>query len=65
MTPTNGQIITFTKVPPGSYCQVGVAYRVDRPNDRGDYRFERVESGSATIDRPWAVAMAKWDEVAR
>lgn len=59
--PKHGQVITFTKVPPGSYCSVGVAYRVDRPKDKGDFRFENVARGSATHDRPWAVKMSEWN----
>lgn len=58
--PTHGQIIVFTKVPAGSYCTPGVAYRVDRPKARGAYRFERVGVGSSTYDQPWAVAQAEW-----
>jgi hypothetical protein len=58
--PQHGQVITFTKTPPTSYCTAGVAYRVDRPGNKGDFRFENVARGSATYDRPWAVKMSEW-----
>jgi hypothetical protein len=61
MTPQHGQIITFTRVPPGSYCDTGEAYRVDRPRDRGDFRFVNIETGASTYDRPWAVKMSEWE----
>lgn len=60
--PKHGQVVVFTKVPCGSYCTAGVRYRVDRPRDKGDFRFENVERGSSTYDRPWAVKMAEWKE---
>ena len=60
MQPAHGQIIVFRKVPAGSYCSTGVAYRVDRPNAKGRFRFERVEGGSSTYDPDWAVARAEW-----
>ncbi len=56
--PQHGQIITFSTIPTGSWCSVGVAYRVDRPKNRGSFRFERVGVGTATIDQAWAVARA-------
>lgn len=59
--PKHGQTVRFTKVPPGSYVTAGAAYRVDRPKDKGDFRFVNVERGSATVDRPWAVAMSVWE----
>jgi hypothetical protein len=63
MSPQHGQIIVFSKVPPGSYCTAGVAYRVDRPKNKGRYyRFENVAQGSATTDAAWAVAQASWTE---
>ena len=58
--PQHGQLIVFSKVPAGSYCTAGVTYRVDRRGDKGDFRFENVERGSATFDRPWAVRQAEW-----
>ncbi len=61
MHPAHGQVVVFTKVPAGSYCSPGVAYRVDRPKGKGAFRFERVEGGSSTYDQPWAVACAKWE----
>lgn len=63
--PKHGQTVVFSKVPPGSYCSAGVAYRVDRAKDKGDFRFERIATGSATYDRPWAVAMSVWSEAAQ
>lgn len=62
--PQHGDIITFTKVPAGSYCSEGVAYRVDRKGNKGDFYFQNVERGSGTYDRPWAVKMAEWTKVA-
>lgn len=53
--PQHGQVITFSKVPAGSYCSVGVRYRVDRPNGRGAFRFVNAQTGSSTYDQPWAV----------
>ena len=63
-TPAHNDIIIFDKVPPGSYVTAGESYRVDRPGNRGDFRFESVTRGSATYDRPWAVKMAAWRKVA-
>jgi len=60
--PRHGQVIRFSKVPAASYCSPGVAYRVERPKDQGDFRFVNVERGSATYDRPWAVKTAVWAE---
>ena len=57
-TPQHGQVVTFSKVPAGSYCTPGVAYRVDRKGNKGAYRFENVARGSATYDQPWAVKSA-------
>ncbi len=62
--PTHNQIIVFTKAPPGSYCSEGVAYRVERPKDKGAFRFVSVECGSSTFDQPWAVKMSTWSEAA-
>ena len=62
--PKHGQVVTFSKVPAGSYCSPGVAYRVDRRGNKGAYRFENVARGSATYDQPWAVKSAVWSEVA-
>jgi hypothetical protein len=61
--PRHDDVIVFSVVPCASYCSTGVAYRVDRPHDRGDFRFVNVERGSATIDRPWQVALATWSKV--
>jgi len=58
--PAHGQIITFSQVPAGSYCTAGVAYRVDRPKNKGDFYFRNVEAGSGTSDKAWAVAKSKW-----
>lgn len=58
--PQHGQTIVFAKVPVGSYCSPGVAYRVDRPKAKGAFRFERVATGSSTYDQPWAVAQSEW-----
>lgn len=62
--PQHGQTVVFSKVPAGSYCSVGVAYRVDRKGNKGTYRFENVARGSATYDQPYAVKSAQWKEVA-
>lgn len=62
--PKHGHVVVFSKVPAGSYCTAGVRYRVDRRNDKGPFRFENVERGSATFDQPWAVKSAKWSEAA-
>jgi hypothetical protein len=58
--PRNGQIIVFSKVPVGSWATAGEAYAVDRPNNKGDFRFVSVVRGSSTYDRPWTVAKAQW-----
>jgi hypothetical protein len=59
--PKNGQIIIFTKVPPGSYCRAGEAYRVEHNGKKGhDFRFVSVDRGSSTYDRPHMVACAQW-----
>ncbi|EJL33246.1 hypothetical protein PMI01_02208 [Caulobacter sp. AP07] len=60
-TPKHGQTVVFSKVPAGSYCSTGVAYRVDRKDNKGAFRFENVERGSATYDQPWAVKSAQWE----
>ncbi len=60
MQPAHGQTIVFSKAPAGSYCSPGVAYKVDRPGNKGRFRFERVEGGSSTYDAPWVVARAEW-----
>jgi len=62
--PKHGQTVVFSKVPAGSYCTAGMAYKVDRPGNKGDFRFENVARGSATYDRHWAVKSAVWSEVA-
>lgn len=58
--PKHDQLIVFSTVPAGSYCSAGVTYRVDRRGDKGAFRFENVERGSATIDQAWAVRSAVW-----
>lgn len=58
--PQHGDTIIFSRVPTASYCSEGVAYRVDRPANTGDFRFVNVERGSSTSDRPWAVRAAAW-----
>jgi len=58
--PQNGQVIIFTSAPAGSYVTAGEAYRVDRPKNKGDFRFVSVARGSSTYDRPYAVARAEW-----
>lgn len=66
--PQHGQIIVFTKVPTASYCHTDEAYRVVRGTVTrkgkkfpSDYiKFERVDGGSSTIDRAWAVARSEW-----
>lgn len=59
--PQHGQTIVFSKIPAGSYCSAGVAYRVERPKNQGDFRFVNIERGSSTYDRPWAVKCAVWE----
>lgn len=61
--PMHGDVIIFSKVPAGSWCSAGVPYRVDRPNNKGWFRFENVARGSATIDPAWAVRQAVWGPV--
>lgn len=61
--PKHGQIITFTRVPTGSWCSTDTAYRVDRPGDKGSFRFVNIERGSSTIDAAWAVARAEFTVV--
>lgn len=58
--PQNGHVVIFLRVPAGSWCSAGESYRVDRPDDKGDFRFVSVARGSSTYDRPWAVAKAEW-----
>lgn len=58
--PTHGQTIVFTNIPVGSYCVTGEVYRVDRPKNKGDFRFVSVERGASTYDRPWTVARSAW-----
>lgn len=59
--PHNGQIITFSVTPPGSYTRTGEAYRVEHNGKKGhDYRFVSVERGSSTYDRPHMVARSQW-----
>ncbi len=58
--PQHGQIITFQVTPAGSYCRTGEVYRVERPKNKGEFRFVSVARGSSTYDRPWAVARAQW-----
>lgn len=60
--PQHGQIIRFTKVPPGSYCSEGEAYHVEhRPADNS-YRFVNIKTGGATSDKAVFVRMARWEE---
>ena len=64
--PKNGQIIIFEQTPIGSYTRPGEAYRVHHNGKKGhDYRFESVDRGSATYDRPHLVARSVWHEVER
>jgi len=58
--PQNGQIVTFTIVPAGSYLGAGEDYRVDRPQNKGDFRFVSVERGSSAYARTWMMARAEW-----
>lgn len=58
--PQHGQTIIFSKVPAGSYCSTDTAYRVDRPKNKGAFRFENVARGSATHDQAWAMRSAEW-----
>jgi hypothetical protein len=58
--PQNGQTIVFTTIPVGSWVTAGEAYRVDRPKNKGDFRFVSVDRGSSTYDRPWTVAKGDW-----
>ena len=60
MIPQNGQIVTFTVIPSGSYLTAGEAYRVDRPQNKGDFRFVSVERGSSAYARVWMLARAEW-----
>lgn len=58
--PQHGQIISFQQLPVGSYCSPNEAYRVDRPSNKGDFRFVSVARGCSTYDRPWTVARSSW-----
>lgn len=62
-SPKHDQVITFSKIPPGSYCTAGAPYRVDRHGDKGSFRFVNVEQGSSTYDEPWAVKRSVWTAV--
>jgi len=64
--PPDGAVIVFDRAPLGSYCRTGEAYRVEWVSGRKksprpyDLRFESIETGCATYDRPYVVADAAW-----
>lgn len=60
-SPQHGQTVVFSAVPPGSYCQPGERYRVEKRKQDSDFRFVG-DNGASTYDRPWAVAMSVWSE---
>lgn len=66
--PQHGQVIVFDRLPAGSYCRPGEAYRVDRPTIRGkvskDFRFVSIATGSSSYSRPALVAEAAWHAAA-
>lgn len=58
--PKNGQIITFSVVPTGSYLSAGEAYRVDMPKGAREFRFVSIARGSSAYAKPYTVANAQW-----
>lgn len=61
--PADGSTIIFDRAPSGSWVREGDAYRVEHIKGRRglvDIRFESVERGSATYDRPVMVARSAW-----
>lgn len=58
--PQNGQTITFTVAPAGSYLSAGEAYKVDMPKGAREFRFVSVERGSSAYAKPYTVAKAEW-----
>lgn len=58
--PQHGSTIIFSKIPAGSYCSAGIAYRVTKGTK--SYRFDRVDGSSGTSDPAWAVKQSVWSE---
>ena len=59
--PQDGQVVVFSKVPPGSYCSPGVSYEVSAPRSRRDqFQFTRRNGDSRTCDPQWAVRQSVW-----
>ncbi len=62
--PLNGDRITFSALPPGSYASLGEVYAVERSYDRrakapkGDFRLVNIATGASTYERPWAMRLA-------
>lgn len=52
-----GQIITFTKIPTGSWLSAGVKYLVEWKDDNSAY-FRNAMRGSGTYDKAWAINQA-------
>jgi hypothetical protein len=60
LLPPHGQTIIFLQVPPGSYCKPNKAYRVERSDNVGDFRFVNDRNGTGIFDKPSAVAHSTW-----
>ena len=61
--PDSLSIVTFSRVPAGSYLTAGVAYLATHNGRGGDVHFRNVKTGSATFDRACMVAGSAWSEV--
>ena len=53
-----GQVVTFTKVPAGSYTRPNEQYIVESKSKKQAY-FRSVARGSGTYDSAWAINMAQ------
>jgi hypothetical protein len=53
-----GKVVTFAKVPPGSYTRPGEQYIVESKTKKQAY-FRSVARGSGTYDNAWAINMAE------
>lgn len=61
--PASLSIITFSRLPSGSYLTVGTPYLVTHDGSGGEVYFRNVETGSGTSDRAVMVNRSVWEQV--
>jgi hypothetical protein len=59
--PTAGSVIRFSRLPAGSYCSIGVLYRI---SIEGPYVYtQNIKTGSGSSDNTWAYRNAAFETV--